>query len=150
MTTQTSWMNVVVTVCITPLHPSGQPSTQQIWVVTWDLSANGVMPHHRFPWRNQLCFIIYQSCRVNESNWIYALELPKVLLKITETQKEKLFCKPRGHGKTCHIPVWKVHVLSCLAHELSHLKLGCNQCIQARKSKRDVVTCVYEWFKKIG
>jgi hypothetical protein len=64
-------------------------------------------------------------------------------------EKEKLFCKPCGHGKSCHIAVWKVHVMSCLAHELSHLKLRCNQCIQARKREHDVVTCVYEWFKNI-
>jgi hypothetical protein len=80
-------MNVVVTFCITPLHASGQPSTHQIQVVT----ANEVTSDHRFPWRKQLCFIIYQSFRVNESNWIYALEPPKVLLKITEKKKKNYF-----------------------------------------------------------
>ncbi len=35
---------------------SSSPITEKkefcIWVVTWDLSINGVTPHHRFPWRN--------------------------------------------------------------------------------------------------
>jgi hypothetical protein len=38
-----------------PLCPSGWPSMHPIWVVTQDLSTNGVTPHHRFPWRNHLC-----------------------------------------------------------------------------------------------
>jgi len=84
-------MNVVVTFCITPLHASGQASTHTIQVVTGDLSANGVTSDHQFPWRKQLCFIIYQSFTVNESNWIYALEPPKVLLKITEKKKKNYF-----------------------------------------------------------
>jgi hypothetical protein len=33
---------------ITLLRLSGWPSTQRIWVVTCDLSSNGVMPCHRF------------------------------------------------------------------------------------------------------
>jgi len=38
---------VVVVVAITLLHSFGQPGTQQIWVVTCDLSANGMMPRHK-------------------------------------------------------------------------------------------------------
>jgi hypothetical protein len=51
----TSGMNAVVTVAITLLHPFGQPSMQRKWVVNCDLSASGVLPHHRFLWRNWLC-----------------------------------------------------------------------------------------------
>jgi hypothetical protein len=46
-------MNVIVIVAITFLHPFGQPNMQWIWVVTYDLSANGVMPRHQFLQRNQ-------------------------------------------------------------------------------------------------
>jgi hypothetical protein len=44
-----------------PLHLSGQPSMQRIQCVTRDLSTNGVMQCHQFPWRSQLCVII-SSC----------------------------------------------------------------------------------------
>ncbi len=37
-----------VAIIIILLRPSGRPSTQRIWVVTCDLSANGVMPRHQF------------------------------------------------------------------------------------------------------
>jgi hypothetical protein len=38
-----------------PCAPSGRPSSQQIWVVTWDLSSsNGATPCHRFLGSNWL------------------------------------------------------------------------------------------------
>lgn len=37
-----------------PLHPSSQPSTQQIQVLTWELSINGVTPCHQILKRNRL------------------------------------------------------------------------------------------------
>jgi len=58
-------MNAVVAVTITFLHPSGQPSTQRIWVVTCDLSANGVMPRHQFSTKEP----------VKGSNWRAATHL---------------------------------------------------------------------------
>jgi len=42
---RSGWMNAVVTVAITLLRPSGQPSTQWIWVVSFDISANGGWCH---------------------------------------------------------------------------------------------------------
>jgi len=36
------------------IRPSGRPSTQRIWVLTRDLSANGVIPHLQFPKRFEL------------------------------------------------------------------------------------------------
>jgi len=54
MTMSTFNMNVVVNVAITILHLSYQPGMQRIWVVTFDLSTNGMMPHHQFLWRNWL------------------------------------------------------------------------------------------------
>lgn len=39
-----------------PLHLSSWPSSEQKQVVTWDLSANRVMPCCRFLGRNRLCY----------------------------------------------------------------------------------------------
>jgi hypothetical protein len=47
---------VIVIVAITFLRLSGRPNMQQIWVITCDLSTNGVMPCHQFLQRNRLCF----------------------------------------------------------------------------------------------
>jgi len=54
MTTTTSSMNAIVIVAITFLRLSYQPNMQRIWVVTFDLFANGVMPRHQFLWRTWL------------------------------------------------------------------------------------------------
>ncbi len=43
----------------TQLEHLARPGTQRIWVVTCDLSTNGVMPRHRFPQRNRLCSVIW-------------------------------------------------------------------------------------------
>jgi hypothetical protein len=58
-------MNVVVNVAITFMCLSYQPSIQRIWVVTFDLSTNGVMPHHQFLWRNWL----WSSFLLKTNNW---------------------------------------------------------------------------------
>jgi hypothetical protein len=44
-----------------PLCLSSQPSMQSIQVITWDLSANGLMPRHRFPRRNWL-WLGWEEC----------------------------------------------------------------------------------------
>ncbi len=78
------WMNAVLGVAITLLGPSGHPSTQRIWVVTCDLSANGVMPRHHFRnyyynyfflWSNGLCTYLEASFQGSRhTRWCKELE----------------------------------------------------------------------------
>jgi hypothetical protein len=73
-----------------PLHPSDQPSTQQIRVVTWDLSANGVMSRHQFLGRN----------------WLWDRKFSPFLTKACKARLphplRRLYEKHKTHFPSCH------------------------------------------------
>jgi hypothetical protein len=79
---------VVVGVAITLLHSSGQPSTQQIWVVTCDLSSNGMMPRH------QLLLLLLLLFFYGETGYV-----PTYLVAQFSSLKASRRCKQLEGGK---------------------------------------------------
>jgi hypothetical protein len=98
MTLSTIGMNDVVAVTITLLRPSGRPSTQRIWVVTCDLSINGVMPHHRFLRRNWFCdYTYWRSMKFDFSSCAHCSKLWRCLAQF-ETHVHSMMHLPGGQA----------------------------------------------------
>jgi hypothetical protein len=78
MTTSTFGVNAVVAVAIThPPAPTGRPSTQQIWVVTCDLSTNGWWCHvtNLFYGGTTYVWRIFPQTKSEWWEWVSALNL---------------------------------------------------------------------------
>jgi len=157
MTTSTFSMNVVVNAAITFLCLSYQPSIKRIWVVTFDLSTNGVMRHHQFLWRNRL----WSSLLLKANTWplVPIIYLWSTLFHINQNNSvlikvwEITWCKV-GAAKKMRLILF-INLLQNYAHinpiapwiRITIIMLGCNfQIVQLPHHQRPNSNMVGSFF----